>query len=331
MYQLNANENPYPPLPSVRAALDEAAAHANRYPDRFHTDVTAALAARLDVPATHVVVGAGSCGVLQHLLHALVRDGDEVAFAWPSFEAYPHLTAMNRGVAVTAPLKDHTHDLQALADAIGPRTRVALVCNPNNPTGTVVGRAALERFLDRVPAEVTVVLDEAYREFVTDPDSPDGIELYRDRPNVVVVRTFSKAYGLAGLRIGYAVAHESLAAVIRSSATPFGVTAVAQTGAVASLAAEGELLERVELLVKERDRTATALRDLGFEVPRSEANFVWLPLGEATEAFAAACADAGVAVRAFPGEGIRLTVGTPEADTTALTVATSFARSSGAF
>ncbi|WP_260610120.1 histidinol-phosphate transaminase [Streptomyces sp. WAC06614] len=326
VYQLNANENPYPPLPSVRAALEEAAGRAHRYPDRFHTEVTAALAARLDVPESHVVMGAGSCGVLQHLLHSLVRDGDEVAFAWPSFEAYPHLTAMNRGVAVTVPLQDETHDLDALADAIGPRTKVVLVCNPNNPTSTVVGRAALERFLDRVPAEVTVVLDEAYREFVTDLDSPDGIALYRDRPNLVVVRTFSKAYGLAGLRIGYAVAHEPLAAVIRSSATPFGVTAAAHTGAVASLAAEDELLERVELLVKERDRTATALRDLGLPVPHSEANFVWLPLGEDTEAFAAACTAAGVAVRAFPGEGIRLTIGTPEANTAALTAATSFAR-----
>ncbi|MBW5481408.1 histidinol-phosphate transaminase [Streptomyces bambusae] len=327
MYQLNANENPYPPLPSVVAALAGAAGRANRYPDRFSTDLTEALARRLDVPTAHLALGAGSVGVLQHLLHALVRDGDEVVFAWPSFEAYPHLTAMNRGVAVQVPLRDETHDLDALAAAIGPRTRVVLVCNPNNPTSTAVGRSALERFLDQVPAEVTVVLDEAYREFVTDPDAPDGIALYRDRPNVVVTRTFSKAYGLAGLRIGYAVAHESLAAAIRSSAVPFGVTAAAQTGAVASLAAEAELLERVELVVKERERTATALRDLGLTVPHSESNFLWLPLGGRTEEFAAACAAAGVAVRAFPGEGIRLTIGEPEANDTVLTIATSFASS----
>ncbi|MFF4170093.1 histidinol-phosphate transaminase [Streptomyces sp. NPDC001744] len=326
MHRLDANENPYPPLPSVRAALAGAAGRAHRYPDRFSTDLTAALSRRLGVPAARLAVGAGSVAVLQHLLHAVLRDGDEVLFAWPSFEAYPHLTEVNRAVPVRVPLSgaDATHDLDAMAARIGPRTRLVLVCNPNNPTGTVVGRAALERFLDRVPDGVTVVLDEAYREFVTDPDSPDGVELQRDRPHLVVVRTFSKAYGLAGLRVGYAVAHESLAAAIRSSAVPFGVSAVAQTGAVASLAAEEELLERVRLLVEERERVAAALRAGGLAVPRSEANFLWLPLADRTESFASACADAGLAVRAFPGEGVRVTLGTREADDVLLTVAASF-------
>ncbi|MFJ3927266.1 histidinol-phosphate transaminase [Streptomyces sp. NPDC090022] len=328
MHTLNANENPYPPLPSVVAALAEAAGRANRYPDRLSTDLTAALAARLAVPAAHLALGAGSCGVLQHLLHALVRDGDEVLYAWPSFEAYPHLTEVNRAVSVRVPLRaDASHDLEAMAEAIGTRTRVVFVCNPNNPTGTVVGRAALNRFLDRVPAGVTVVLDEAYREFVTDPDSPDGMDLYRDRPDLVVVRTFSKAYGLAGLRVGYAVAHEPVAAAIRASAVPFGVNAVAQYGAVASLAAEPELLDRVETLVKERDRTAQGLADVGLPVPRTEANFVWLDLGDAdrTAALAQAFAAAGIAVRFFPGEGIRVTIGSAEANDAVLTVASAFA------
>ncbi|MGA5651386.1 histidinol-phosphate transaminase [Streptomyces seoulensis] len=323
-HALAANENPYPPLPSVRTVIAEAAGGLNRYPDRTVTDLVDALAARHDVPPSHIVTGAGSVGVTHHLLHAVVRDGDEVLYAWPSFEAYPHLTEICRGTSVRVPLRAERHDLAAMADAITPRTALAVVCNPNNPTGTAVTRAELEAFLDRVPEHVPVLLDEAYREFVRDPEVPDGIELYRTRPNLIVLRTFSKAYGLAALRVGYAVAHEETAARIRHTVVPFGVNAIAQSAALASLAAEDELLERVEAVVKERDRLTSALRPV-LPVTASEANFLWLPLGERTTAFAEACARAGVAVRAFPGEGARVTVGTPEANDAVLRVAAALA------
>jgi histidinol-phosphate aminotransferase len=188
----------------------------------------------------------------------------------------------------------------------------------------VIPRGRLERFLDRVPGDVLVVLDEAYREFVRDEEAPDGIELYRERPNVCVLRTFSKAYGLAGLRVGYAVAREEVAAALRKTAVPFGVSQIAQDAAVASLRSEEELMRRVAALVEERARVAAALAAQGWTVPASQANFVWLRLGEATADFAAACEAGGVTVRPFPGEGVRITVGEREANDLMLAVAAEF-------
>jgi histidinol-phosphate aminotransferase len=219
---------------------------------------------------------------------------------------------------------DETHDLDAMADAVTERTRLIFVCNPNNPTGTVVRKAELDRFLDRVPSDVLVVLDEAYREFITDPDVPDGVDVYRDRPNVAVLRTFSKAYGLAGLRIGFAIAHEPVAAALRKTAVPFGVTQLAQDAAVASLRAEPALLERVAGLVTERGRVAEALAGQGWTVPETHANFVWLRLGDRTLDFAAACERAGATVRPFAGEGVRITVGETEANDIMLRTAEAF-------
>jgi histidinol-phosphate aminotransferase len=188
-----------------------------------------------------------------------------------------------------------------------------------------VHRDELARFLDRVPSDVLVVIDEAYREFVRDPDVPDAIEVYRDRPNVAVLRTFSKAYGLAGLRVGFAIAHDPVAEALRKTAVPFGVSGLAQAAATASLQAEDELLERVEGLVKERSRVHDALRDQGWsQLPPSEANFVWLRLAERTADFAAACQSAGVVVRPFGQEGARVTIGEPEANDIFLTVAADF-------
>ncbi|ARP73039.1 aminotransferase [Streptomyces pluripotens] len=334
-YGLAANENPHSPLPAVQDLLATEAARVNRYPDRFATELIAALADRLSVPASHLAVGAGSVGVTQHLLHSLLvaagplqgrSPGGEIVYAWPSFEAYPHLTAMCGGRSVQVPLTDHRHDLEALTDAVTAETRAVIVCNPNNPTSTVVRRQELERFLDRLPAHTLVILDEAYREFVRDAEVPDGVELYRDRPQVVVLRTFSKAYGLAGLRVGYAVAHEPVAAAIRAAAVPFGVSSLAQSAAVASLDAEHQLMERVDTVVKERHRVREGLLAAGLEVPPSEANFLWLPLGRRTHGFAEACAAAGALVRAFPGEGARVTVGEPEANDIVLAVAAELAR-----
>ncbi len=321
---LSANENPYPPLPSVQEAVREASGELNRYPDIAATALTAAIAERFGVPPEHVATGTGSVAIIKQLLQAAVGEDDEVLYAWPSFEAYPDLANIAGLRSVQVPLRDFAHDLDALADAIGDRTRLVIVCNPNNPTGTVVRRAELERFLDRVPRDVLVVLDEAYREFVRDPEVPDGIELYRDRPNVAVLRTFSKAYGLAGLRVGFAVAHEPVAAALRACGVPFGLTGLAQVAARASLRAEGELLDRVGTLVDERERVVAALRGLGLPVPPTEANFLWLPLGDRTTAFAEACAAVGVQVRAFAGEGVRVTIGTPEANDLVIETAAKF-------
>ncbi|WAL72993.1 histidinol-phosphate transaminase [Kitasatospora sp. YST-16] len=309
-FKLSSNENPYPPLPGVLEAAIAAAGAFNRYPDMAVSGLTAELAARFGVPAEHVATGTGSVGVAQSLVLSAASPGEEVIFAWRSFEAYPIITQVAGATPVPVPLTaDEAHDLDAMLAAITDRTRLIFVCNPNNPTGAALHREELVRFLDAVPAHVLVVLDEAYREFIRDADVPDGIELYRDRPNVCVLRTFSKAYGLAGLRVGFAIAHEPVADALRKTAVPFGVSQLAQDAAVASLRAETALLERVEALVAERTRVTAALRAQGWTVVDSEANFVWLRLGERTLDFAAACAEAGVVVRPFAGEGVRVSIG----------------------
>ncbi|MFH8802815.1 histidinol-phosphate transaminase [Streptomyces sp. NPDC017936] len=324
-YKLSSNENPYPPLPGVLERVTAAAASFNRYPDMACSGLVDELSERFGVPAAHVATGTGSVGVAQQLIQATAGPGDEVMYAWRSFEAYPIITQISGATSVQVPLTPgYVHDLDAMADAITERTRLIFVCNPNNPTGTVVKRAELERFLDRVPRDVLVVLDEAYREFIRDPEVPDGVELYRDRPNVCVLRTFSKAYGLAGLRVGFAIAHEPVAAALRKTAVPFGVSQLAQEAAVASLQAEDELFGRVGSLVCERKRVVEGLREQGWTVPETQANFVWLGLGERTGAFAAACEQAGVVVRPFAGEGVRVTVGEAEANDIFLKVAEGF-------
>ncbi|MBM9505996.1 histidinol-phosphate transaminase [Actinacidiphila acididurans] len=324
-FKLSSNENPYPPLPGVLEAAIAAAGAFNRYPDLACVALTEALAERFGVPAEHIATGTGSVGVAQQLLQITAGPGDEVIYAWRSFEAYPIVTRISGATPVQVPLDaDERHDLDAMAAAITDRTRLIFVCNPNNPTGTVVRRAALERFLDRVPADVLVVLDEAYCEFISDPEVPDGVGLYRDRPNVAVLRTFSKAYGLAGLRVGFAIAHEPVAAALRKTAVPFGVSQLAQDAAIASLKAEPALLERVAALVTERTRVVDALAGQGWTVPESHANFVWLRLGERTADFAAATERAGVTVRPFPNEGVRITVGETEANDLLLGVTEQF-------
>ncbi|WP_329400607.1 histidinol-phosphate transaminase [Streptomyces melanogenes] len=324
-FKLSSNENPYPPLPGVMESAVAAAGNFNRYPDMACTGLMNELADRFGVPLSHLATGTGSVGVAQSLLQATSGPGDEVIYAWRSFEAYPIITQISGATSVKVPLTPgDVHDLDAMAEAITDRTRLIFVCNPNNPTGTVVRRAELERFLDRVPSDVLVVLDEAYKEFVRDADVPDGLEIYRDRPNVAVLRTFSKAYGLAGLRIGFAVAHEPVAAALRKTAVPFGVSQLAQDAAVASLRAEDELLGRVGSLVCERDRVYAGLAGQGWTLPESQANFVWMRLGERTVEFAQACEAAGVVVRPFAGEGVRVTIGETEANDLFLKVAEGF-------
>jgi histidinol-phosphate aminotransferase len=323
-FKLSSNESPYDPLPSVAAVIADAARHVNRYPDNGAVALTQAIADRFGVPGEHVAVGCGSVGIAQQLLEAVGEPGAEVIYAWRSFEAYPYLSELANATSVRIPLKDFGHDLPAMAAAITDRTRLIFVCTPNNPTGTAVRRAELISFLDHVPGDCLVVLDEAYVQYVRDPDVPDGLSLYADRPNVAVLRTFSKAYGLAGLRVGYLIGHEPVAQAVRKTMLPFTVNSLAQAAAIASLAAESELMERVELVVKERDRVRHELLGQGWTVPPTEANFVWLPLGNASAEFAAACDAVGVSVRPYLPDGVRVTVADPEANDAFLAAAAAY-------
>ncbi|HET6626258.1 MAG TPA: histidinol-phosphate transaminase [Nocardioidaceae bacterium] len=325
-YKLSSNENPYPPLPGVIEAATRAAASMNRYPDMGCSALYEALGEHLGVPREHLAAGAGSVAVLYHLLQAFCEAGDEVVYAWRSFEAYPIAVAVTGARSVQVGLdKDARHDLNAMADAITERTKAVIVCTPNNPTGPAVGRTELEAFLDRVPPHVVVVIDEAYREFVRIDDPVDAVDLYRGRENVAVMRTFAKAYGLAGFRVGYVVAPEPIASAVRACALPFGVSSVAQAAAVASLAREAELLERVDALVAERERVVAGLREQGWTVPDAQGNFVWLALGERTAELAAAADEAGVMVRPFAGDGARVSIGDRAGNDVFLSVAADFA------
>jgi histidinol-phosphate aminotransferase len=325
--KLASNEVPGGPLPSVVKAIAEAASSVNRYPDTGAQAVVERIAREFDVSPTQVAVGCGSVSLCQQLVQSLCAPGDEVIFAWRSFEAYPIVTQVANATGVRVPLTaGHELDLDAMLAAITPKTRLIFVCTPNNPTGTVIRRAALERFLDAVPEGVLVVLDEAYWEFVTDPDVTDGLEYARTRPNVAVLRTFSKAYGLAGLRVGYAVAPEAVAVALRKVCVAFSVNALAQAAAIASLDARDELMARCKEIVAERTRVYDALVEAGYEVPETNANFVWLPLGDKATAFSEHALDHKVVVRPFAGDGVRVTIGHPEENDVFLTAARSFAR-----
>lgn len=330
-YKLSSNENPYPPLPGVLAATAAAVAGMNRYPDMANTDVTAALSTRLGVAPESLAFGTGSVAVLYHLLAAVCEPGDEVVHAWRSFEAYPIAVQITGATGVPVALgPGAVHDLDAMAAAITPATRVVMLCTPNNPTGPAIGHADLERFLTRVPEDVLVLVDEAYVEFVTDPGAVRGLDLMAGRPNVAVLRTFSKAYGLAGFRVGYCVAEPALATAVRAVSLPFGLSLPAQAAAVASLAAEDGLLARVAELVVARDALRAGLLDLGFDVPDAQGNFVWLPAGPLTAEYGNAFAAGGVVVRPYAagrtGDGVRITVGEPEANARVLEVAAGLSR-----
>lgn len=309
---LASNENPYGLLPAVAALLRAPQADLSRYPDMAATRLVAAIAAHHGVDADQVAVGAGSSEVCGQLLHAVVEPGAEVIFGWRSFEAYPMLTAVAGGSAVRVPLRDDALDLDAMAAAVTDRTRLIFVCNPNNPTSTAIGAEGLLRFAAAVPERVVIAVDEAYREYVDPGGSPDATVVLRDRPNVVALRTFSKAYALAGLRVGYCVGPREVVAQVRKAQVPFSLGTLAQKAAVAALGEAGEVARRVRLTVAERERVAARLRTLGFAVPRSHANFLWLPLGRSSAAFAQHCLAGAVVTRAFPEEGVRVTIGRPE-------------------
>jgi histidinol-phosphate aminotransferase len=314
-FKISSNENPYAPLASIVAAAERAVGQMNRYPDMAVVELHTALAARFGVDIEQIATGVGSVGLLQQFVQATCDQADEVIFAWRSFEAYPIVAAVNGATAIRVALRDdESHDLPAMAAAITPRTRLILVCQPNNPTGVGATREELESFLTLVPSDILVVIDEAYVEFVDDAALPDGLDLFHSHSNVAVLRTFSKAYGLAGLRVGYAIAPSDVAEALRACAVPFGVSGVAQAAALAALEAEDELLQRVAQITAARAWVTDALRGQGWELPDSQANFVWLRLSEQSPAFAAFCDERGLAVRPYGNEGVRVTVGDPEGD-----------------
>jgi histidinol-phosphate aminotransferase len=327
--KLASNEVAHGPLPNVVTAIAEAATGINRYPDNGTTALLDRLSVRLKVPRSQLATGCGSVTLCQQLVQATCGRDDEILFAWRSFEAYPLIAGIAGIRQRTVALRpDHTHDLPAMLNAITPATRLVFICSPNNPTGTAAPRDELVAFLDAVPDGVLVALDEAYHEFVTDPAVPDGVTLFRDngmgRGNLVVLRTFSKAYGLAGLRVGYCVAPEPITAALRKVAVPFSVNSLAQVAALASLDVADELLARCREVAIERERVRHELRAMGYAVPESQANFVWLVLGERTADFDRHCREHKIIIRAYPPDGVRITISTPPDNDTLLAAARAF-------
>jgi len=326
LIKLASNEVAEPPAPPVLEAIARAAADGNRYPDLGVVELTARIAELHDLAPERIAVGCGSVTLCQQLVQiSCLGPGDEVVFAWRSFEAYPIVTQIGGADVVTVPLDEHhRHDLDAMAAAVTDRTRLIFVCSPNNPTGPAVHRTEFERFLDAVGPDVVVALDEAYAEFVTDPDAVSGRPLLDAHPNLVVLRTFSKAYRMAGLRVGYALTSADVATALRKVCPPFSISSVAQAGAIAALEHREAILSELGAIVTERDRVRAALVAAGFAVPDTQSNFLWLPLGDRSAAFAVHCADQKVVVRPFQPDGVRVTVSRPEENDTLLAAATSF-------
>lgn len=312
--KLASNETVLGPLPSVRATIERATDSINRYPDSACVQLKAALAKHLgsDFASEYVAVGCGSVSLCQQLVQITASVGDEVIFGWHSFELYPPQVQVAGAVSVKVPLTAHTFDLYGMLAAITERTKLIFVCNPNNPTSTVVDPDALVRFVEAVPPHILIAIDEAYVEYIRDGMLPDSLALARSCSNVVVLRTFSKAYGLAGLRVGYAVGHPDLITALDKVYVPFSVTSVSQAAAIASLNAADELLARTDAVVAERERVSADLRDAGYTLPQSQANFVWLPLGARTQDFVTQAADTHIVVRPFAPDGVRITIGAPE-------------------
>lgn len=337
-YKLSSNENPLGPVPEVARVLAEFDA-VHRYPDPLSTALRTALAGQLGVDAEDIVTGAGSLGALNQILKTFAgvnADGvqDEVIYAWRSFEAYPILVGIMGARSVQVPnLPDGAHDLDAMAAAVTDRTRLILVCTPNNPTGPAVTESQIRSFLAKVPATVPVVIDEAYFEFCAASSIPEGeepplngLDIYRDYPNVIILRTFSKAQGLAGLRVGYSISHPQITRHLRVAATPFAVSALAERAAVASIEHQEAVMARVRHIVAERERVTARLRELGYEFPSTYANFVWLPLGERTGEFVDLMNRNALSVRAFGSEGVRVSIGEVEANDRFLSLCELFAQ-----
>lgn len=326
-YKLSSNENPFPPLDCVLDAVAKAALDLNRYPDLGNADLRHAIAEDLGVAAEQVAPATGSVAVLYHLLTAFCEPGDEVVHAWRSFEAYPIGIALAGAEAISVPLNlAGEHDLEAMLAAITERSKVILLCSPNNPTGPALRHSDVAWFVAQVPSHVMVVLDEAYQDFVRSTDPLRGLELVAANPNVVTVRTFAKAAGLAGLRVGYLVGSVEIAIAVRTCALPFGISGIAQAAAIATLGAGAELADRVEVVVRERARVLSELVNEGWSPPDAQGNFVWVHLGTLTSQFAEFAEAAGISVRPFGDDGVRVTIGEPAANDAILSVLSEWRR-----
>ncbi|MEO7124856.1 MAG: histidinol-phosphate transaminase [Nakamurella sp.] len=321
-FKLSANELPWPVDPAVTDAIMAAASGLNRYPDQIGARLVSRLATELSVAADRIVVGGGSISLVQLLLQTVADPGDAVVYAWRSYEAYPIVISTSRARPVPVPLRDHRHDLPSMVEAVRrTHARIVIVCSPNNPTGAAVTAAELDEFIAAVPTDCLIVLDEAYIEFDSAVGRPEGIALARRHANVAVLRTFSKAHGLAGLRVGYCVAPSRITAALRQVTLPFTVSAVAEAAAITALDVWARQRERVVEIIARRDRFADGLRRMGFDIPDSYGNFVWLPLGEASASLDDALRASGISVRTFPGDGVRITIGEPDAMDAVLAVA----------
>jgi histidinol-phosphate aminotransferase len=308
-FALSLNESPFPPLPAVRSAVRTSLNSLNRYPEFLPLRLRSVIAGRLAVSADQVVVGEGATGVLMQVLHAVTSPGDTLVTSWPTFDGYPILAKMARLHPVMVPLdaRGH-HDLDALADAAA-EARVVAVCRPHNPTGTVVTAAALHRFLNRVPRDTVVLLDEAYVEFLAPGHRIAAVDLVARFANVVVVRTFSKAYGLAGLRVGYGFCSPDMGRALWAMQLPFGVSLPALVAVTASYDAEHQLRQRIHTIVTERRRLHDGLTALGVHPTDAHANFVYLP--GADDAWRDVFDATGLSVRHYDDGGVRITVGSP--------------------
>jgi histidinol-phosphate aminotransferase len=310
--KLASNETPWGPVPSILEAIAAAAPNINRYADHRASALRERIAHWIGVRTDQTAVGCGSVGLLQQLLLSYVDPGDEVLYPWRSFEVYPVYTKLVGGIEVTVPLKDNRFDLKAVAAAATDNTKLIILSNPNNPTGTAQPMSEIADLLHAVADDVIVVVDEAYREFMS-PELGDPVtDLLPHHPNLVVLRTFSKAQGLAALRVGYAIAHPEVIETIDKTLFPFAVNGLAQIAAMAAIDAHAEVMDRVGFIIEERSRVALALADAGWRLPDPEANFVYLPLGSRTEEVHVEMEKQGVVTRPFAGEGIRVTIGTVE-------------------
>lgn len=333
-YKLASNENPYAPIKAATDAIVAAATSelVQRYPETTFTQLRGLISETLEVPTEDVTVGAGSLGVLTSIVQTFAgtsEDGalDEVIIPWRSFEAYPIVVRTAGAHDVQVPLlEDGSHDLEAMLAAITDRTRMIMLCTPNNPTGQVLTTRQVREFIERVPERIVVVVDAAYLEFVRNEGVDNYLELYRDYSNVAVLRTFSKAHGLANLRVGYSVASQQISGPLKVVQPPFATSTVAAEAAYASLSHLDEVLANTEKVVDERRRVWQALAELGYNPPATDANFVWLPLGDQAQAFSDACAAQALSVRAFHPEGVRVTIGEVEANDRVIQVATDFAK-----
>ncbi|MCU1387863.1 MAG: histidinol-phosphate aminotransferase, partial [Ilumatobacteraceae bacterium] len=309
--KLASNEVPFGPLPGVAEALAGAVSDTARYADHDSDVLAERYAGEVGLTRAHVAVGPGSVGLLQQLTLAYAGPDDQVLYPWPSFIAYPQFSGVVAADRVVVPLRRCSIDVDAVLGAITPRTRVVFIANPNNPISGALRTDELRRLLDGAPADCLVVVDEAYREFVTGADVPDALQHLAEFPNLVVLRTLSKAYGMAGLRVGFLIADPVVVSAVYATMIPFAVNGPAQAAAMVALDQQAEVRRRCAVIVAERQRGAQELRRRGLGVPESQGNFWWLPAGERAADITVALEQRGVVVRPFP-TGIRVTVGLPE-------------------